>query len=493
MPNFFARYTAATAEFDKVKALYPANSLAGLKKGAAFGTALKAFDKAANFELRQKVMAAVRTADQVYDKEIRLLMAAIQKEGKKDSPAYKALVKLQNKMNELLAEAQDEAQPPKPGGGTVPYEVLRSFNLGNGFKPKYLSLEATKVDVTIAIDKTLDALIKSGEESLKINYLGDVAKEEVTKLGDAFSATMKEIDGKLEGLDAKGRETKIKEANEVLKHYAKIVQTNVNTAVMKEWKAYLDRRKYLSDFRLECIAKVALGAVGAGVAAASMVLSFGALWQSIFGLAKAILSIADTLKTWSQNIDQVYELLVKDIDAISDLNVQREQAKAKGESQKGSKAKEAGKEVLVALLPITKNMVRSATTVENRAKQLLGLVSKLEVGADKLTGTLNQAVAAMSKLPEKQMNAAMKADAEKMQQTFEKLFGEITDLHARSQKLATFGNTALVQAQKLLKEDSWTAPAADKTNLGSRAFTLYSLANFGYEIGKHGASLISLL
>ena len=47
---------------------------------------------------------------------------------------------------------------------------------------------------------------------------------------------------------------------------------------------------------------------------------------------------------------------------------------------------EAAKEVLVAVLPITKNMVRSATTVENRSKQLLGLVSKLEVAADRLTG-----------------------------------------------------------------------------------------------------------
>jgi hypothetical protein len=493
MSNFHARWATATAEFDKCKALYPANSLTGMKKGVAYGTALKAFDKAPAFELRQKVMAAVRTSEQVYDKEIRALMTVIKKESKQDSPAYKALVKLQNSMNAILAEAQDEAQPPKSGGGTVPYEVLRSFSLANGFKPKYLSVEATKVDVVIEIDKTLDALIKSGEESLKINYLGDVAKDEVKKCGDAFSATMKDIDGKLDGLDAKGREVKLKEANDVLKHYAKIVQDSVNGAVVKEWKAYLDRKKYLADFRFECVVKVALGVVGVGVAAASMALSFGVLWQSVFGLVKAVLSIADTLKTWSQDIDKVYELLVKDMLAITALNVEREQAKEKGQSQKGSKTKEVAKEVLVAVLPITKNMVRSATTVENRSKQLLGLVSKLEVGADRLTGTLNQAVAAMSRLPEKQMNAAMKADAEKLSQTFEKLFGEITDLHARSQKLAKFGERSLAQAQKLLKEDSWTAPAAEATNLGSRAFTLYSLASFATECAKHGTTLISML
>lgn len=347
--------------------------------------------------------------------------------------------------------------------------------------------------MVIEVDKTLDALIKAGQESLKINYLGDVAKAELEKVGGVFSKTMQTVDAKVEGLDAKGRAEKVKEANEVLKHYGAIVQDRVNAAVEKEWQAYLARKKYLSEFRLKCAAKVALGVVGVGVAAASMVLTFGAMWQNIFALAKGILSIADTLKTWSQNIDKVYAELLKDVDAVNKLNVQREAAKQKGAGQKASKTGEAAKEVLVALLPITKSMVRSASSVEDRAKQMLGLVSKLEDQADKLTGALNQAIAAMSKLPEKQMNAAMKADAAKLDQTFQKLFGEITDLHRRSQNAAQFADRALKTAQKLVKEDSWAGLSGDATNLGSRAFTLYSLANFAVECAKHGTTIIAML
>ena len=64
---------------------------------------------------------------------------------------------------------------------TVTYNTLRNFNLNNGVKSKYLSVEATKVDVQIEIDSALDDLIKAGKESLKINHLGDVAKAEIDK------------------------------------------------------------------------------------------------------------------------------------------------------------------------------------------------------------------------------------------------------------------------------------------------------------------------
>src|SRR5262249_9130433 len=161
----------------------------------------------------------------------------------------KALQRLEKNLLDILEDADKDAQPPRPGGGTVPYEVLRNFNLASGFKPKYLDLQATKVDVVIEIDKVLDELIKNGQESLKINHLGDIAKAEIETVGDAFSKTMRELDVKMDGLDGKGRAEKVKEGNEVLKHYSKIVQDRVNTAVQKEWHAYLSRRKHLKDFR----------------------------------------------------------------------------------------------------------------------------------------------------------------------------------------------------------------------------------------------------
>ena len=121
-------------------------------------------------------------------------------------------------------------------------------------------------------------MIKQGKESLKINHLGDVAKAEVEKSSGAFTATIEDIEKKIakEVLDGKETDKKIKEANEVLKHYAKIVEANVNAAVQKEWMGYLSRRKHLKDFRIKCGLKMVLGTIGAGIAISSAVLTFGA-------------------------------------------------------------------------------------------------------------------------------------------------------------------------------------------------------------------------
>lgn len=115
------------------------------------------------------------------------------------------------------------------------------FQPNGGLKTKFLDVEATKVDVSIEIDSLLDHLIKQGKESLKIDHLGDVAKTEVEKSSGAFTATIEDIEKKIAKEVLMGKETdkKIKEANEVLKHYAKIVEANVNAAVQKEWMGYL--------------------------------------------------------------------------------------------------------------------------------------------------------------------------------------------------------------------------------------------------------------
>jgi hypothetical protein len=494
MPTFYERWSTAKADFDKCKPLFSADLLTKLNKGANLGPALKTFDKADGYEARSKAMMPVRTAKEVYDREIRVVMKVIVDAKKKDSPAYKALEKLEKSLLSILVDADKKAQPPRPGGGTVPYEVLRSFNLAGSFKPKYLDLQTTRVDVVIEVDKTLDELIKNGQESLKIEHLGDVAKEELVKVGDVFAKTVAAIDDKVKDLNAAGRETKIKEANEALKHYAQIVQDRLNGAVEREWQSYLARKKYLRDFRIKCGVKIALGTVGVAIAVTSAAMSFGTLWMNVVAAAKGVSDLAQTIKTWAENLDTVYETLVKNIEAVNKLNFQREQAKKAGQGQKASKAGAAAKEVLTGILPITKNMVTSASSVEDRAKQMLGLVSKLENQADKLVGQLNAGVALMTKLPEKQMTPALKADAEKMDQTFQKLFTEISDLHRKSQNCAKFGERALMEVKKLRVNDLWTGGlAAEATGMGTKGVAIYALANFALEAAKHGTTLLSLI
>lgn len=491
MATFYDRWSHAKGDFEKSKALFPAAALARLNKGAGLGPALKTLDKADGYESKAKALMAVRPAKEWYDKELRSLLKTI---GKKESAAYKAVDRLETALQAIWLEADKSSQKPRPSGSTVPHEVVRSFNLASGFKPKYLDLKSTQVDVVILVDKTLDELITKGQESLKLNYLGEVAKEELKHVGSAFAKTMAEIDAKVHNLDAPGREAKIREANEALKYYSQIVEDRIAKVVATEWQAYLDRKQYLKDFRLKCVAKVTLGAVAIGIATTSAALSCGALWMNVAAAVKAMTDIAQTIKTWAQDLDTVYARLVKDVGQVHELNQQREKAKTAQQSQAASKLKQAGKEIVTGVLPITKNMITSASSVEDRAKQLLGLVSKLENRADLLTGQLHATIKLMSKLPEKQMSEALKKDAEKLQATFEKIFEDITDLHLKSQRCAKFGERALAAVQKLRVEDLWTGgAAAEATGAGSKGVALYAAVNFAVEVAKHGTTLLSLL
>lgn len=491
MPSLYDRWSQAKSEFDKTKALFPADAIAKLNKGAGLGPALKTFDKTKGVPERLKALLPVRTAKETYDREIRAVMALVKK---KDSPAFKALQKFEANLQTIWLDADKSAQPPRPNGSTAGYEVIRNFNLAGKVKPKHLDIKATEVSVVIEVDKTLDKLIKAGEESLKIDHLGGVAKAELDKYCGAFSKTMHDIDAKAEGMDLREREKTVKEANEVLRHYTKLVEDRLNAAVEKEWKEYLARRQYLSDFRLRCGVKIVLGSIAFGVSTASAVMSFGALWMNIAASVKAASDLCQTVKTWSQDIDSVYGELLKDIDKVNKLNVQREQAKKTGAGQKASKLAEVSKELVTGILPITKNMVTAASDVELKAQQLLGLVSKLEDKADKLVGQLNKIVSTMSKLPVKQMNEAMKKEADKLQETVEKLFTEITDLHRKAQNCAKFGKRALMAARKLRVEDLWTGGlTAEVTGMGTKGVAIYALANFALQCAKNGTTLLALL
>lgn len=378
---------------------------------------------------------------------------------------------------------------------TVTYTTLRNFNLSGGMKTKYLDVGATKVDVSIEIDSQLDDLIKQGKESLKINHLGDVAKAEVEKSSGAFTDTIADIEKKIakDVLDGKETDKKIKEANEVLKHYAKIVEANVNAAVQKEWMGYLSRRKHLKDFRVKCGLKLVLGTIGAGIAISSAVLSFGALWMNIVAAAKVLTDLVQTAKTWAKDIDDVYEGLVKDIEKVDKLNNERQKAIDSKEGQKLSKTKEGLKELMNGLLPITKSMTKCTSEIENSTKQFLGLVSKLENQADDICGELNKAMKLMSKLPEKEMSDELKKTAKELDQNFTKLFDEITDLHRKSQKAGKFGDRCMVAVKKLRKEDSWgPLDPENSLDMTKHGVTAYSVANFIFQCAMHGKSLIPM-
>lgn len=377
----------------------------------------------------------------------------------------------------------------------VRYATLRNFNLNGNLKSKYLDVKATQVDVIIELDSELDALIKAGKESLKIGHLGDVAKAELEKASKAFIATIADLDRKLESLalDPLNRDSKVKEANEVLKHYAKIVEANANLAVQKEWQGYLARQKHLSKFRVKCVLKITLGSIGVGIAVASAVMSFGTLWMNVVAAAKGVTDLMQTIKTWSQDIDAVYKDLLKQMETVHKLNLEREKKKKSSEGQKLSKTKEGLKELTNAILPITKSMVKATSEIENTCKQFLGLVAKLENKADDLVGQLNKLVSYMTKLPDKSLSAELKKLVNQMDSSFQSLFQKITTLHKRAQQAGKFGDRALKATQKLRKEDSWGPVDAESTlDMGKHAISAYAVANFIFQCAYQGKALIPL-
>jgi hypothetical protein len=117
----------------------------------------------------------------------------------------------------------------------------------------------------------------------------------------------------------------------------------------------------------------------------------------------------------------------------------------------------------------------------------------LENKADDITGEMNKAMKLMTKVPDKELSDELKKVVKQMDENFQKLFNEITQLHKRSQNAAKFGERALKAAQKLRKEDSWGPIDAERSlDAGKYGVTAYAVANFIFQCAMHGKSLIPM-
>jgi hypothetical protein len=485
MSDFAAQWISAKKAAFK-RPMPPELNMA-LNQGNNLGPALKAFDAANTHEKRAKAVVAVLKAKDVYVKDLNHALKVA-----RSSEEKKTVQWFTNELLTIWRGVEQAAQPVRPSGSMKQFEVVRAFNLAAGFKPKFLSIKATEVTAYIEIDEVLDKLIKDGKESLKLQHFGEVAKAELEKVAPLFAQTMSDIEKKIEK-DMSLLESKSKEANEVLKHYAKVVEARVNKVISDEWAKYLARAKHLSDFKFKTGVKITLGVIGVGVAAASLALSFGTAWMSIFAIAKGVSELMQNVASLTQGIDKTTNNLMANLKDVDKLNKQREDARKKGESQKGSKSKEAAKEVLNSLLPISKLMLKSCSTIETEAKQLLGQVSKLEESADNAVGAMNKALKEINNLPTKGLSAAQSAQVKKMATAMEDFFKKISTLHKDAQAYAAIGERALTAAQKLKQSDQWSAGlTATSSGIGTKGTAVYAAANFAYQCANAGKSLIPI-
>ncbi|HTU27100.1 MAG TPA: hypothetical protein VMF30_16960 [Pirellulales bacterium] len=416
--------------------------------------------------------------------------------GTKIEEARKALSKLQAEPAAIWVEANQASQPPRPSAQMISAVKLRSFNLADGAKPVFLKVDPIKVDVSIDVDEELQRLIDSCQEGLKIDYLGRKAEEQLSTLRGLFTDTIVKVD-KTIAADPTKLTDKTNEANQVLKHYAGIVQDTLDRAVQAGWQKYAQRQAYLKEFQVNTGTKIALTTISISVAAASFVLSFGTAWVNLLVIAKGVMELAKNIDKLAEGIETTGTALMKDQQHVTELNAQREAAKkkdgnGKGKSQTGSKAKELSKEVLAAIMPITRDMIKAASAIEARCNQFLGQISRLDSDADGLVSQLNAARKQLSGVPDGMLSPGQRAAGKKMAAAIDDLFAAITGLHKKAQVYAAFGENVLEAVKKLRKEDSWATFTEKVAGGGPKAVAIYGLANFVFACAAHGHSLIPL-
>lgn len=461
----------------------PPEFVMSLSQGYDFGPALKSFDGAGTFDKRMKALPALMKAKDSYEKDIKdTIKQTTSKVGQK------GLQMLMSQIDTLYVRINEVAQPPRPSGKMVTGYVLRQFDLSAGVKPVYLKVDPIIVTAEIEVDSEFKKLMDAGEAGFRIDDLGEAALKELGDLRSAFKDTIMAVDATI-AKDVTQLEAKTREANEVLKHYGKIVNDNLVRAVQAEWDKYLARKKELSDFRIKSATKIVLGTVGVAVAVASVVLSFGTAWMNIVAACKGLADVGKSIKTWAEDIDDVYAKLLSDADDIVKLNTKR----AAGGGQKASKAKQMGKEVAAAALPFAKDMIKATSGMEARCKQFSGLISKMEGAENTLSGKIEVISKNLTGLPDRLLDTVQINLNRRAGKAVQDLFKELQELHQRVKRCIKFAENVMKAIKKLKDEDSWAAKFEAAGGMTTKGVAVVALVNFIVACADHGKTLASLV
>ena len=327
--------------------------------------------------------------------------------------------------------------------------------------------------------------------------IADVTTKGLEELKARFKDTILKVDATIKSnlaKDPKIIEKKTKEANEVLKYYKTLIEDDMKRRVAAEWARFIGNRKELAEFRTNTAVKVVLGTIGVGVAVASVALSFGAAWPNIVAIVKGISDIGKAIKTATESMDTTYERLFKNLGEIDKLNQQRRKAEEQGKGQKAAKAKQAAKEVVAGVLPITKLMLKTASAVKDDCKKFRGDISKLETQADQLSGRLNKILKELHGLPDKELTAAQRKVCAEMTKGVDDLIAQITDLTVKSTNAGAFAARVEKAVKELEGHDEWGGTLAGQVvGVGSKGAAISGLTNFITACANHGVTLIAMI
>ncbi len=451
---------------------------AGWDKGN-LGKKLEAFEKAKTLGDKRPAWAAVQDAAEKYQALLRKARAAT-----KSAYADSELGLLDTALARIIAAGKLATQDPKPSGRAATTRLLAVQNAAGGIRLKWLQLGAIDVQAHLVVDSLVMDLEKAGEIGFHWAEVQKACAAEVAKSTDAFAKTILALDAKLQVMSDKDRADKVKEANEVLRHYRSIVETNVNRIVDDYWAKAVRRQVYLKDFKKECKIDIAMSSVAIAVSTVSLAMSFGAAAISVGVIAKAVLDIALTLEKLDRSAASTAVSLRKNMESIEDLYKQRLAAKKQDKGQKASKTGQAAKTAIASAMgPISAKLMTTTPRTLKEGKEYLGKLSEQETEAGKMQKRIVEFTASFPSAPEGPDATKNKAMRE-FHNNFMAMNRKYHDFIAQLRTDIAWGEDCVSICEKLGDEDAivtFTNKAGTATKIVA---ALGSLANLGVQLAK---------
>jgi hypothetical protein len=312
----------------------------------------------------------------------------------------------------------------------------------------------------------------------------------VARSTSAFADTIKGLDVKIAVLAVGGADKRkeydalVKEANDVLKHYAKIVEANINRIVDDYWARALKRQQYLKDFKKECKTDIVMSGVAIAVSSVSIAMSFGTAAMSALVIAKAVMDIALTLEKLDRGAEDVRKVLKKNMVEIKALYEQRLEAEKNEQGQKASKAAQMGKTAIASALgPISAKLMTTTPRTLKEAKEYCGKLTLAEAEAGKLFKKLNEFVSEFPSAPEGP-DARKNATMNKLHNNFMVMFRQYSDYTGELRKQIRWGEGCIDVCEKLAKQDTVVIHTNDAATATKALVALSSLAQLTFNLAK---------
>jgi hypothetical protein len=448
---------------------------------------LAAFDSATDLDKRRAAWAPASAQVTKYQTALAKAIGLT-----KDAKAKAGLQKLRTTLEGLVETGTSLTQDPKPSGRAEHLELVSVQNAAGGQRPKWLKGGTIDVKSFLVVDAEVMRLEKEGELGYHWTELQNACKEEVAKTMKPFADTIADLDEKIDQMardartpaDQKQMEAKVKEANEALGHYAKIVERNTNQVVDKYWQKALARQAYLKSFKKECKVDIAMAAVAIAASSVSIAMSFGAAAVSAGVIAKATLEIGLTLDKYYRSADDTKQVLSGHMDDIEQLYNQRVAAKAKGEGQKASKAQQAGKEAVASAIgQVSASIITTTSRTLKESKEYVGKLSQAEAEAGRLSKKLDEFTSKFPSSPEGP-DAASNEQMRKLHNNFKAMNLRYQEFSNGLREDIRWGENCLNICENLNKEDyvpSWIKAGGT----AAKALTaLGALAKLGVELAS---------